>query len=307
MHPVFIRLPFLPEAFQEIYSYGLMMVLGFLAGYFMAYRLAKRCGQNPGELTNLAVASLLSGVAGARAMYVIHFWHRDFSGEPIWKALNVRDGGLEFYGGVILAITIVLIYFLVRKLPIKLYFDILAPALMLGLAFGRMGCLLNGCCYGKVCDVPWAITFPYGSGAYLDHLGQGELTIPPELSNGAGGIIYPDELTAEQKVIAAKHRSLPVHPAQVYGIITALALSAFLRWYFWKRRHEGQGFLLMILLYGVARFVLELFRTEPKIRETGLSISQLVSVIMISGAVICWLWMIRRPGGQVDRKTGRIM
>jgi len=309
MHPVFIRLPFLPESFQEIYSYGLMMVLGFLCGYWLAYRLAKRCGQNPAELTNMAVIALLSGVAGARAMYVLQFWKEEYAGQPIWKALNVRDGGLEFYGGVILALTVVAIYFLWRKLPVRFYFDIMAPALMLGLAFGRMGCFLNGCCYGKICDLPWAVSFPYGSYAYLDHLSQGKLTVPPELSNGAGGIIHPKELTAQQKIVARarENRSLRVHPAQLYGAITALALCGILRWYFWKRRYEGQGFLLMILLYGVARFVLELFRTEPKVAETGLSISQVVSVIMVSCALICWMWMIRKPGGRVDPQTGRII
>ena len=306
MHPVIIRLPFLPEAFQEIYSYGLMMVLGFLVGYTLAYRWAKRCGQNPEQLTNLAVLALLAGVAGARALYVIHFWQRDYAGKGILKALNVRDGGLEFYGGVIVALSIVLIYMLVRKLPIRFYFDLMAPALMLGLAFGRMGCFLNGCCYGKISNLPWAVSFPYGSYAYLDHLSQDKLTVPPELSNGLEGIIHPKELTAEQMAIAAKHRSLPVHPAQVYGVINALVLCVILRWYFWRRKREGQVFLLMIILYGIARFGLELLRTEPKVADTGLSISQLVSLITVGSALICWMWLIKKPAGQVDPKTGRV-
>ena len=304
MHPVFIRLPFLPEAFQEIYSYGLMMVLGFMAGYYLAIRLARRCGQNPEEPTNIAVLALLGGVIGARAMYVIHFWQDEYAGKGLWKVLNVRDGGLEFYGGVIVAIAVVLVYLLVRKLPIRFYLDLLTPALMLGLAFGRMGCFLNGCCYGKISNLPFAVSFPYGSYAYLDHLSQNKLTVPPELSNELG---HTEELTAEQKTIAAKHRSLRVHPAQLYGVIAALALCGVMRWYFWKRRHEGQVFLLMIILYGIARFSLELLRTEPKLGDTGLTISQNLSVVAVIAGLACWLWLLKKPAGQVDPKTGRVI
>ena len=307
MHPVFIRLPFLPESFQEIYSYGLMMVLGFMAGYYLAIRLAKKCGQNPEELTNIAVLALLGGVIGARALYVIHFWQQEYAGRGLWKALNVRDGGLEFYGGVVLAIVVALVYLLIRKLPVRFYFDLLAPALMLGLAFGRTGCFLNGCCYGKTSNLPWAFSFPYGSYAYLDHLSQNKLTVPPELSNGLGGIVHPEELTAEQKTVAAKNWSLRVHPAQIYGVVTALVLCGFLRWYFWKRRYKGQAFLLMIILYGIARFLLEMLRTEPKVAGTGLTISQNLSVVGVIAGLACWIWMIRQPAGQVDPKTGRVI
>ncbi|NIA07468.1 MAG: prolipoprotein diacylglyceryl transferase [Actinobacteria bacterium] len=307
MHPVFIRLPFLPEGFQEIYSYGLMLVLGFIAGYYLTIRLAKRCGQNPEELTNIVVLALLGGVIGARAMYVIHFWKQEYAGEGLWKAINVRDGGLEFYGGVLLAIAVVLVYLLVHKLPVRFYLDLLAPALMLGLSFGRMGCFLNGCDYGKVCNLPWAMSFPYGSYAYLDHLSQGKLTVPPELSNGLGGMIRREDLTAEQKTIAAKHRSLPVYPTQLYSLVNALVLCGILSWYFWKRRYEGQVFLLMIILYGIARFCLELLRTEPKVANTGLTISQNLSVVAVIAGLACWLWMIRQPAGQVDPKTGRVL
>ena len=307
MHPVFIRIPFLPEAFQEIYSYGLMLVLGFFAGYLLVLRLAKRCRQNPDDLTNIAVLALLGGVVGARALYVIHFWRAQYADESFWKILNVRDGGLEFYGGVILAILAMLGYLGLRRLPVRLYLDLLAPALMLGLAFGRMGCFLNGCCYGERSNLPWAVSFPYDSYAYLDHLRKGELTLPAGLSDGVVGNIAAKELTAEQRAIAAKHRSLPVHPAQIYGLITALVLCVLMYWYFWRRKHEGQVFLLAIILYGIVRFGLETVRTEPAVWDTGLSISQIVSIITVAGGSICWLWMIQKPAGQVDPKTGRVV
>ena len=306
MHPVFIRIPFLPEAFQEIYSYGLMLVLGFFGGYILALRLAKRCRQNPDDLTNIAVLSLLGGVVGARALYVIHFWQQQYADESFLKILNVRDGGLEFYGGVILALLAMLGYLALRRLPVRLYLDLLAPALMLGLAFGRMGCFLNGCCYGKPSNLPWAVSFPYDSYAYLDHLKQGKLAVPAELSDVRSGNIAAKELTAEQRAIAAKHRSLPVHPAQIYGLISALVLCVLMHWYFWRRKHEGQVFLLAIILYGIVRFGLETVRTEPAVWDTGLSISQIVSIVGVAGGLICWLWLIRHPAGRVDPKTGRV-
>ncbi len=284
-----------------------MIVLGFLAAYLLSYRRAKKCGVNPDELTNIAVLALMGGVAGGRAMHVIHFWDSQFANESIWQIFNIRDGGLEFYGGVILALVAALGYMAVKKLPAKFFLDLLAPALMLGLAFGRMGCFLNGCDYGKVSKVPWAISFPYGSYAYQDHVSADELAVPAELSDGFGGAIPAEQLSDAQRAVAAKHRSLPVHPTQLYSIAVALLLSGILYRYFWRRKYEGQVFVLMLILYGVARFGLEMLRTEPKVAGTGLSISQNLSIVAVVGGLIWWLWTRRRPTGQVDPKTGRVV
>jgi len=304
MHPIIIRLPFLPEAFQQIYSYGLMMVLGFFAAYILSYRMFKRCGQNPDDLTNIAVLALIGGIIGARGLYVIHFWS-DYAEEPLWKMINVRDGGLEFYGGVIVAMVAALAYMNAKKLPVRFYLDILAPALMLGLAFGRMGCFLNGCCYGKMCELPWAISFPYGSYAYYDQLAQGQLSVPEELTDGHNGIIPRENLTPDQRIIADQHRSRHVHPSQLYSIAVALGLSAVLYRFFWKRKYHGQVFLLMLILYGIARFALEMVRTEPKVLA-GLSISQTISVPAVVAGGIWWIAMTRQAPGQVDAQTGKL-
>jgi prolipoprotein diacylglyceryltransferase len=89
--------------------------------------------------------------------------------------------------------------------------------------------------------------------------------------------------------------------------MAALAMCVILGRYFWKRRHEGQVFLLMIILYGIARFSLELLRTEPKVGETGLTISQNLSAVAVIAGLAYWLWMIKKPAGQVDPKTGRVI
>ena len=304
MHPIIIRLPFLNF---EIYSYGLMTVLGFFFAYLLAYRRFKRCGHNVDDLTNVVVVIMLSGIVGARAIYVIHFWERQFANEPLWRIFNTRDGGLEFYGGVVFALVVTLGYMGARKLPIKFFLDVLAPALMLGLAFGRTGCFLNGCCQGQVSEVPWAISFPYDSHAYRNHVNQRELSVPEELLDDQRRMIPSDKLNDAQRAIAAEERSLPVHPAQLYGIGAAVLLSWMLSRYFWRRRYEGQVFVLMLILYGVVRFGLEMLRVEPVVGGTGLSISQNLSIAAVVGGLILWVAQKRRPAGQVDPKTGRVV
>ena len=96
---------------------------------------------------------------GARAMHVIHLWRDYYQYHPT-EILAIWSGGLEFLGGVLAAIVVMIIYFRRKRLGVFKFLDILAPALMLGLAFGRMGCLLNGCCFGAACELPWAIRFP---------------------------------------------------------------------------------------------------------------------------------------------------
>jgi len=284
-----------------------MTVLGFFFAYVLAYRRFKKCGQNVDDLTNVVMVIMLSGIAGGRAMHVIHFWDSQFANEPLWQILNIRDGGLEFYGGVILALVVTVGYMAAKKLPAKFFLDVLSPALMLGLAFGRMGCFLNGCDYGKVSKLPWAISFPYGSYAYQDHVGQDILPVPEELLDERGWIIPADQLSDAQREIAAGQRSLLVHPAQLYGIAVALLLSWILSRYFWRRKYEGQVFVLMLILYGVARFILEMLRVEPVVGRTGLSISQNLSIVAVAGGLLLWVAQKRRPGGQVDPKTGRVV
>ncbi len=304
MHPIIIRLPFLNF---EIYSYGLMTVLGFFFAYVLAYRRLKRCGQYVDDLTNVVMVIMLSGIAGARAIYVIHFWDSQYANQPLWRIFNTRDGRLEFYGGVIFALVVTLGYMAAKKLSAKFFLDVLAPTLMLGLAFGRMGCFLNGCDYGKVSELPWAISFPYDSHAYRDHVNQGKLSVPDELLDEQKRIISPEQLSDAQRAIAAEQHSLPVHPAQLYGIAVALLLSGILSRYFWRRKYEGQVFVLMLILYGVARFGLEMLRVEPKVAGTGLSISQNLSIVAVVVGLLLWVAQKRQPAGQVDPKTGRVV
>lgn len=195
MKPTLFTLPFLPDWLADIKSYGVMMCIAFLTGIWLACRRAYRSQANPDIVLNAGFIALICGVAGARAMFVIHYWETRFANQPnpLFAIFDIRAGGLEFWGGPLLVIPALLIYLrYVAKTSIRWYFDIIVPSLAWGLAVTRIGCFLNGCCWGAVCmtgggpggrqaAVPWAVSFPYGSPAMVQQYRFGQLTLPKEL------------------------------------------------------------------------------------------------------------------------------
>ena len=155
MRPELFTLPFV---YLSIKSYGFMMVVGFGLAVLLARHFCRRVGENADQVTNFAIYALLAGVIGARGMHVVHNWSH-FRANP-GEVFAIWSGGLEFLGGVIAALVVLLVQWRRGKVNAANTLDILAPALMLGLAFGRVGCLLNGCCFGIPSDLPWAIRFP---------------------------------------------------------------------------------------------------------------------------------------------------
>ena len=171
-------------------------------------------------------------------------------------------GGLTYYGGLIGAFGAA--WFLLRrdKFPFWKAADMAGFAIPLGLAFGRMGCLLAGCCFGSSCDLPWAISFPWKSAAseaeFKAHL------LP-----------------------SAKLWSLPIHPTQIYESAASLAIAAFcLVWLHPRKRYDGQVFAAFLALYAVARFLIEFLRRDDRGGLLGLSTSQLVGIALIGGAAV---------------------
>src|SRR5947209_7911921 len=137
-----------------------MVALGFLAGLWTASRRSHRDGFTPDQILDLGPWLIVGGILGARSLYVITFWREQFAGKPFWEMFMIQHGGLVFYGGFIGAVLAVVLYARLKKLQLWKVFDVLAPSLALGYSFGRVGCLLNGCCYGRACSLPWAIRFP---------------------------------------------------------------------------------------------------------------------------------------------------
>ncbi len=200
MHPELFTVPILDISVK---TYGFFLTVGFLSAVWFAMRRAQRVGANPDRVLDASFLSLVFGVGGARLFYVMHYWQTDFAfrQNKLLAAIDIREGGLEFLGGVIGAVVAVCGYLWMKKLSIRLYLDILAPATMWGLGFGRLGCFFNGCCFGGLClipgqDVPqyqWAVQFPYGSPAHVRQWEDRRLSVPAELisSSIAGSSLLP--------------------------------------------------------------------------------------------------------------------
>ncbi len=163
-----------PELFHigpiPIRSYGVMLAIAFFAGVIYLWLIAKRDKKPFEPYLAVAYISIFGGVIGGRLAYVL-FHLDEFSGH--WSATfnPFADGqfgiaGMNLYGGVLLAIIGTIVYCFWKKIPLLEILDYFAPAYALGLAFGRIGCFLNGCCFGTPSDLPWAVVFPTGSIPY---------------------------------------------------------------------------------------------------------------------------------------------
>lgn len=202
----------IPGIDYPIPAYGFFMMLGFMSGIFWGVNRAVRSGANPDVILNCGFIALVGGILGARFMFVFMHWNSHFAnagsiGELVASILNVARGGLEFYGGFIGAALGILGYLVFWGHSFRWYLDIIAPSAMLGLAFGRVGCYLNGCCWGGVCALPWAVTFPYASPPFNAHWQQAlpEAAVPPELVwevEGAHRPIDRDHLTLDEAEVA---------------------------------------------------------------------------------------------------------
>jgi phosphatidylglycerol---prolipoprotein diacylglyceryl transferase len=311
MYPELFTIPF---THLTVKSYGLMLVIGFMATVSLIRRLSRDITPDPQHVTNAALYSLIAGVIGARLFYVIHYFER-FRGNLL-SVFAVWQGGLELLGGVSLAISVIIFYLWYHKLPIRRYLDILAIGLMVALAFGRIGCFLNGCCFGKPTNLPWAVRFPYDSLAYRSQVEpnlkrnrpEPQLKLPADFFENVqkDGLWYPElkpkeELTQIQKSLVnnGPYRCLPVHPTQLYSSASAF-LGCIILYLFWRRYQNvgkskdtgkffckpGCTFGLMFVLYGFVRFLIEFVRDDNPFELDGLTISQNISIAMFIFGIV---------------------
>jgi prolipoprotein diacylglyceryltransferase len=207
----------------RVYGYGLMLVLGFLSAIFLAQWRARRMGENPEVISMAGIVALVAGVFGARIAYVIEKWDTQFADSPnlLLDMVDITSGGLIYYGGLLLATLAVAGYLMLRRVPLRRYLDIVAPSLMLGLAFGRMGCLLNGCCFGGLCDPGSALAmeFPMYSRPLVKLDGREnpfsqstQAPSPPYAHQLAEGIVEPDH----HLLVPGRDRLL-IPPDQLHG------------------------------------------------------------------------------------------
>lgn len=276
-------------------SYFVLLLSGFLFATATGVLWARRIGENPDVIVDLGLAMLLAGVAGARILHVLadgYFWDyvhlctdpsrvdwpldrgeclsTDYAG--IWDAAKgvchpkVADcfawakfwaGGLTYYGGLVGASCAA--WFLLKRdrFPFWKAADMAGFAIPLGLAFGRMGCLMAGCCFGATCSLPWAVTFPWRSPASEEQF-KAHLLPTPQMW------------------------SLPVHPTQVYESAASLFIAVVcLVVVHPRKRYDGQVFAASIALYAIARCVLEVLRRDDRGGMLGLSTSQWIGLVLL--------------------------
>jgi phosphatidylglycerol:prolipoprotein diacylglycerol transferase len=254
VHPIAIQLGSL-----TIHSYGVMLALGFFAGLWTATRRARLANVSPDTVADTTLWLMIGSIIGARFVYVTTYWKQQFADQPLREIFMVQHGGLVFYGGLLGAILACAIYFRWKKLPIWKMADVFAPSIALGSVFGRIGCLLNGCCYGRACSLPWQIHFPAG------HETQG----------------------------------VGVHPTEIYDALLNLILYLFLAWRFRRKKFDGEVFATYLMIYAVFRSIVEFFRGDYPVDHIhgGLFTSaQLLSVpIFVAGLALAIFLSRRKP------------
>ncbi len=217
MHPELFTLPILGITIK---TYGFCLMVGFLSAVWLGMRRAERTGANPDVVLDISFLALVFGVGGARVFYVVHYWEEQFAGvsNRFVAVIDITQGGLEFLGGFLCAMAAAGVYALWKKVSLRQYLDILAPSCMWGLAFGRLGCFFNGCCFGGMCVAPgvapgadqvpppYAVTFPFASPAQWRQWENREATLPAELIVTAKNMMQPFPLPGDLLAMPVEKR-----------------------------------------------------------------------------------------------------
>ena len=236
MHPVAFKIGAL-----TIYWYGVMAALGFLAATLVLRSTRRRANMSEDDVGNVMLIAMIAGLAGARIFYVVQFFHQ-FRNRPL-AVFRIDQGGLVFYGGFILAAVCLVIYAKMKKLDIVRVLDALTPGLALGHAFGRVGCFLHGCCFGKPAAF-LGVRYPAGS---------------------AAAVKYPDQA---------------LYPVQLYEAAANVGLFCLFL-YLAKKGRRGCSMAAYFLCYGVLRFLTELMRGDNPHILGLFTPAQLIGLVLI--------------------------
>jgi phosphatidylglycerol:prolipoprotein diacylglycerol transferase len=361
----------------DIYSYGFMLMIGFILAIYVTTKRARLAGIKPDFITDLAIWAIIVGVIGARVAYILE-WKSQEAQRPFndgWKIFNIfdgnmsalgalmglvltaavvllysrfgkkriilkdengiragtaialivvavvvtavcarawtlaitgqyvagsggqspeirldngvkynleyfaiRSGGLTFYGGFLPAAVVILLITWLRRYNTWKVADVIAPSLMLGLSFGRIGCFLNGCCWGLVCEKGFfsniAVRFPLNSNPHQAQLKEEQFA----------------------RVLLGK-TSLPVIPTELIESLFAFSLFLFLNWYTNRKRRHGEVLALAAGIYAVGRFLIEFLRADHVPKWFGLSFSQNISmaVFVLAAAFFLYLRSRKQP------------
>ena len=245
--------------------YGVMAALGFLSALGTWAWLARKTVPPPpeGMAADLGMWLMVAGVLGSRAAYVMA--HGAYYVEHPAEILRIDQGGLIFYGGLILGSIALVAFARRRRIPLWKMADFAIPGLAVGHALGRIGCFLNGCCYGRAASAHpgWGVVYPACS---------------------EPGRLFPD---------------VPLYPVQVFEAAALLVLWGILVWAYPRKRRPGTVFALYLLLYPPCRFVLEYLRGDPRQGWASVDAAQWISVGLFACAVALFIWL---PKERAEKK-----
>jgi len=262
MHPVLFEI-----AGFSIKIYGFFIAVGFLAGIGVAVREARRIGYDPQLVLDMAFYMVLGAIVGSRIFYVLtHF--SSYRNQPL-DMLKLWEGGLTFFGGFILAAAACIWMAKKNGCGIWQTFDLFAPSLAIGVFFGRIGCFSAGCCYGRACSMPWAVTF----------------TDPHSLAR-----LY-----------------VPLHPTQLYAAAGAAATLLILLAVKQRKSFDGQLALVWMFCYCCSRLIEELFRGDIRgdLLFDRYPASQVMAAVMLA-AVLVGYPVLRKKYKKDYKKAGML-
>lgn len=277
----------IPVLFQigplKVYSYGLMLGIGFLLGSFILARELKRKKLDPNMASTVTVLAVIFGIAGAKILFLIEDWNH-FVKDPIGMAFS--PGGLTWYGGFILGLAAVITYVRRKKVPVLRFLDALGVALILAYGVARLGCHLSGDGdYGFPTDLPWGTN--YENGTYPP---SRAFAIFPEITSQYPGGLVPD--------------STPCHPTPVYELLLGTLGFAIL-WRLRKKPYpDGKLFMIYLMLSSTFRFLVEFLRLNPRI-IFGLSEAQVISIPLFLAGLLIMLYLDRKQRATKAQPTGR--
>ena len=263
MHPILLRLPWTLPAIGTItiYTYGVLLAAAYLLGLQLALVRAKARKLDPTRVMDLGIYIIISALIGAKLLLLVTDF-QTFRNNPAELLNLLREGGV-FYGGLIVAVVVALLYIRRVGLPLWTTCDVFAPGIALGHVIGRFGCLFAGCCFGKPTSVPWAITF----------------TDPFAAANVGTPL------------------NIPLHPTQLYEAGAELLILVFLLVTEKSgRKFSGRTFWLYMLLYAISRYFIENYRDDPRGAVGPFSTSQFISLVLAPLSVAMLVYLGRFSG-----------
>jgi len=255
----------------EIHSYGVLLAVSFLLGIYWAMHRARKRGIDKNSVVDLSLIIVFCALIGSRLMYVVTHV-QEFKGKwldtinPFPSTGGVGIAGLTMLGGVVLALVAIVLFCWRKKVPILKLCDVMAPSFALGIFITRIGCFLNGCCYGKPCELPWGVTFPQNSpAAFLQHNSH-------------------------------------LHPTQLYSSLYGLIILVTLILLDKKERFDGFILSFFFMLYGFFRFIVDYVRyyettVQFQIFGASFTYNQLISFSMFLFGLVLMILLSRRESG----------